>query len=45
MMLKGGNMAEIIPKVEMLKYKDIEIPRLTRGIAKDSTELIGNTRM
>ncbi|UCH01284.1 MAG: cysteine synthase A [Deltaproteobacteria bacterium] len=27
----------------MLKYKDIEIPRLTRGIAKDSTELIGNT--
>ena len=30
-------------KVEKLKYKTIEIPVLTRGIAKDSTELIGNT--
>jgi len=30
-------------KVEKLKYKTIEIPKLTRGIAKDSTELIGNT--
>ena len=30
-------------KVEMLQYKTIEIPKLTRGIAKDSTELIGNT--
>src|SRR3972149_7861913 len=30
-------------KVEKLKYKTIEIPILTRGIAKDSTELIGNT--
>ena len=29
--------------VEKLKYKAIEIPKLTRGIAKDSTELIGNT--
>jgi cysteine synthase len=29
--------------VEKLKYKGIEIPRLTRGIAADSTELIGNT--
>jgi cysteine synthase A len=29
--------------VEKLKYKTIEIPKLTRGIAKDSTELIGNT--
>ena len=28
---------------EKLRYKTIEIPRLTRGIAKDSTELIGNT--
>ena len=36
-------MAEIIQKVEKLKYKNIEIPRLTRGIARDSTELIGNT--
>lgn len=32
-------------KVEKLKYKTIEIPKLTRGIAKDSTELIGNTPM
>jgi cysteine synthase A len=29
--------------VEKLKYKTIEIPKITRGIAKDSTELIGNT--
>ncbi len=27
----------------MLRYKTIEIPKLTRGIARDSTELIGNT--
>ena len=37
--------AEIIPGVDRLKYKSIEIPRLTRGIARDSTELIGNTPM
>jgi len=36
-------MGEAIQKVERLKYKTVEIPRLTRGIAKDSTELIGNT--
>ena len=30
-------------KVQKLKFKTIEIPKLTRGIAKDSTELIGNT--
>lgn len=30
-------------KVDTLQYKTIEIPRLTRGIARDSTELIGNT--
>jgi len=36
-------MAEVIQKVEKLRYKTIEIPKLTRGIAKDSTELIGNT--
>ncbi len=36
-------MAEIRQKVEKLRYKTIEIPKLTRGIAKDSTELIGNT--
>jgi cysteine synthase A len=29
--------------VEKLNYKGIEIPKLTRGIAKDLTELIGNT--
>jgi len=28
---------------EKLKYKNIEIPKLTRGIAGDSSELIGNT--
>ena len=30
-------------KVERLHYKTVEIPKLTRGIARDSTELIGNT--
>ncbi|MBM4462138.1 MAG: cysteine synthase A [Chloroflexi bacterium] len=30
-------------KVDILRYKTVEIPKLTRGIAKDSTELIGNT--
>jgi len=29
--------------VEKLKFRTIEIPKLTRGIARDSTELIGNT--
>jgi len=36
-------MAETFPKVEYLHYKTVEIPKLTRGIAKDSTELVGNT--
>jgi cysteine synthase A len=36
-------MADVFPKVERLRYKTIEIPKLARGIAKDSTELIGNT--
>ncbi len=36
-------MAEAIQKVAMLQYKTVAIPKLTRGIAKDSTELIGNT--
>jgi cysteine synthase A len=36
-------MAEAIQKVKHLKYKTVEIPKLTRGIASDSTELIGNT--
>jgi cysteine synthase A len=36
-------MAESTSKVEKLKYKTIEIPKLIRGIAKDSSELIGNT--
>ncbi len=29
--------------VEKIKFRNMEFPRLTRGIAKDSTELIGNT--
>ena len=36
-------MREITQKVEILQYKTIKIPKLTRGIARDSTELIGNT--
>jgi len=31
------------PRVKKLKYKTIEMPQLTRGIARDSAELIGNT--
>ncbi len=34
---------ENICKVEKLNYKTINIAKLTRGIARDSTELIGNT--
>jgi cysteine synthase len=30
-------------KVEYTTYKGVKMPRLTRGIAKDSSELIGNT--
>jgi len=36
-------MTETTQSVEKLRYKTIEIPKLTRGVAKDSTELIGNT--
>jgi len=36
-------MPETMQKVDKLQYKTVDIPRLTRGIAKDSTELIGNT--
>jgi cysteine synthase len=31
------------PKIEYTNFKNVKIPKLTRGIAKDSTELIGNT--
>lgn len=30
-------------KIKKVSYKGLEIPELTRGIAKESTELIGNT--
>jgi cysteine synthase len=36
-------MAKTSQDVERLKHKTIEIPKLTRGIARDSSELIGNT--
>ena len=36
-------MTETTPTVERLHYNGIDIPKLTRGIARDSTELIGNT--
>jgi cysteine synthase len=32
--------AKITRKIEQLKYKTIQIPKLTRGIARDATELI-----
>jgi cysteine synthase A len=36
-------MADVNQSAEMLRYKGIEIPKLTRGIARNSSELIGNT--
>ena len=36
-------MSEIAQKVEKTRYKTVEIAKLTRGIARDSAELIGNT--
>lgn len=36
-------MAEQKQQIERLQYKTLQIPKLTRGIASDSTELIGNT--
>ena len=36
-------MSEQVQKVDKLRFRTVEIPRLTRGIARDSTELIGNT--
>ena len=36
-------MTEVTQNVEKLRFKTIEIPSLTRGIAGDVTELIGNT--
>ena len=36
-------MTKGVQEITKLRYKTIEIPELTRGIARDSTELIGNT--
>ena len=36
-------MIKISQNGDRLQYKTVEIPKLTRGIAKDSAELIGNT--
>jgi cysteine synthase A len=36
-------MNEKVQEITKLHYKTIDIPKLTRGIARDSTELIGNT--
>jgi len=40
---KRIKMAEVIQKVERLRYKTLEILKLTRGITSDITELIGDT--
>lgn len=34
-----------IQRVEEIRYTTIDIPKLTRGIAKNSNELIGNTTL
>ncbi len=36
-------MTQTIQNIDTLSFKTINIPKLTRGIAKDVTELIGNT--
>jgi cysteine synthase A len=36
-------MAAQFPEITRLNYKNIELPVVTRGIARDATELIGNT--
>lgn len=36
-------MTKKVQEISRLHYKTIDIPELTRGIARDSTELIGNT--
>jgi cysteine synthase len=36
-------MTNVSPKVEKIKYKTIEFPKLTRGIAQNITETVGNT--
>jgi cysteine synthase A len=36
-------MTGTVPKIDKDRYKTIDIPRLTKGIARDSTELVGNT--
>jgi len=36
-------MTDTTQNIEKLQYKTIEIPKITRGIARDSSELIGNT--
>jgi cysteine synthase A len=36
-------MKEAASNIDYLTYKGIRIPKLTRGIARDSSELIGNT--
>ena len=36
-------MADNKGEIQKLKYHTVNIPKLTRGIARDSTELIGNT--
>jgi len=39
----ADGIALLHPDVNYLHYRGMEIPRLTRGIARDSSELIGNT--
>jgi cysteine synthase A len=36
-------MTEVNLKVDKVKFRTVSLPKLTRGIAADSTELIGNT--
>jgi cysteine synthase A len=37
------NVTELAGEIERIRFRGLELPKLTRGIARDSAELIGNT--
>jgi cysteine synthase len=42
-MMWRNEMAPINQRIEKIKFKNVEFPRLTRGIAQNITETVGNT--
>jgi len=41
--MRGGNKLEGKSKRDKVRFKSLQMPKLTRGIAANSMELIGNT--